>query len=89
MTRRNYLNVRLDDDLTARIDRLTTETTGNRSEVVRSLLWQALGSPADLAATRQALFDYGQIRKLITRRLGQEISERLPGIVDEILEAQV
>jgi metal-responsive CopG/Arc/MetJ family transcriptional regulator len=84
VARDNYLHFRVDDALMAQVDELASQTEGgNRSQVCRMLLQQALGDELAQAAVTEALYEYSSLRKRITRRLAVEMSERIPSILRE------
>ena len=84
MARDNYLHFRVDNALMAQVDELASQTEGgNRSQVCRLLLQQALGDELAQAAVTEALYEYSSLRKRITRRLAVEMSERIPSILRE------
>lgn len=89
MTRKNYLHFRASTDLIERIDELTVQSpNGNRSEVIRALLYEALGDEAAKAAVLQAVFDFSGVRKIIFRKLADEVNALLPRIIeDSVAEA--
>lgn len=88
MARDNYLHFRVDDSLLGRVDELAQRTEGgNRSQVCRMLLQQALGDDLAQAAVEEALFEYSSLRKRVTGRLAREMSERIPKILREELAA--
>lgn len=83
MARDNFLHFRVDDSLMARVDEIAERTPGgNRSQVCRLLLGQALGDDLAVAAIEEALYEYSMIRKRVTAKLALEMSERLPAILD-------
>jgi len=83
MARDNFLHFRVDDSLMARVDEIADRTkNGNRSQVCRLLLAQALGDDLAVAAIEEALYEYSAIRKRVTAKLALEMSERLPAILD-------
>jgi metal-responsive CopG/Arc/MetJ family transcriptional regulator len=84
MARDNYLHFRVDNDLLASVDEFAGRTQGgNRSQVCRMLLHQALGDHLGKAAVEEALYDYSSLRKRVTRRLATEMSDRIPVILKE------
>jgi metal-responsive CopG/Arc/MetJ family transcriptional regulator len=84
MARENYLHFRVDEDLLAAVEAFAKKTEGgNRSQVCRMLLHQALGDELGMAAVEEALFEYSSLRKRVTRRLATEMSERIPTILRE------
>lgn len=84
MARDNYLHFRVDNALMAQVDELAAQTEGgNRSQVCRLLLQQALGDELAQAAVTEALYEYSSLRKRVTRRLAVEMSERIPSILRE------
>ncbi len=83
--KQNTLHIRVDDDLLAEVEGVVQRTGARRSQVVRSLLRQALGNDNSRTSVEEALFDFAQIRRVLMQRLGTEIGERLPKIMDEVL----
>jgi len=84
VARDNYLHFRVDNALMAQVDELAAQTEGgNRSQVCRLLLQQALGDELAQAAVTEALYEYSSLRKRVTRRLAVEMSERIPSILRE------
>ena len=73
MARKNYVHFRASADLIERIDALTAESpNGNRSEVIRALLYEALGDDATKAAVLQAVFDFSGVRRIIFAKLADK-----------------
>lgn len=86
MARDKTLRFRASDELIARVDELVAQTPGqNRSAVLRALVHAALGDGPGTAAVMQAIYDYSGVRKIIFRRLTEQMSEVLPLIVEEAL----
>jgi len=86
MARKNYVHFRASADLIERIDALTAESpNGNRSEVIRALLYEALGDDATKAAVLQAVFDFSGVRRIIFAKLADKVNEALPDIVEQAL----
>lgn len=86
--RDNFLHFRVDDALMARVDEIAGRTPGgNRSQVCRLLLQQAMGDDLAIAAVEEAVYEYSAIRKRVTRRLAIEMAERLPSILAEETDA--
>lgn len=81
---KGYLHFRASRDLIARIDEIKGPT-GNRSEVIRALLYQALGDSVTRTAAVQAVYDYTGVQRKVFRELAAEMNERLPEIVDRVI----
>lgn len=87
MARDNYLHFRVDDALMARVDEIAERTEGgNRSQVCRMLLQQALGDDLGVAAVEEAVYEYSALRKRVTAKLAAEMSTILPRILREETE---
>ncbi len=87
MSRRtNFLHFRASDDLVEQLNALAAQSpNNNRSQIIRALLYEALGDEAGKAAVLQAVFDAAGLQKLIFRKLTIQMQEQLPMIIDEAL----
>lgn len=86
MARENFLHFRVDDAVLGRIEAIAERGEGNKSQVCRMLLAQALGDDAKVAAVHEATFEFGALRKKIVRRLASEMNTRLNEILEEELQ---
>ena len=56
---------------------------GNRSQVCRMLLHQALGNDLAKAAVQEALFEFAAIRKRVLAKLSANMSAQMATIFEE------
>lgn len=87
MARENFLHFRVDDSILGRIEALAERGSGNKSQVCRMLLAQALGDPVKVAAATEAVYEYSALRKRVTKRLASEMHTKIAEILDEELAA--
>lgn len=80
------LNLRVPQEMLDAIDAVGKAAgIENRSHVVRTLLYQALESEPARANVVQVLYDFGNIRQLIARRIMGRFAKVAPKLVDEVL----
>lgn len=79
------LTARVPLELQVRIDDVARERGLNRSQTVRVLLEAALGSDAAMATVEEVGFEMAKFRKSILTRIGAEIREQTPAIIEDIL----
>jgi len=81
-----YVHFRASRDLIEALEELTAQSAnGNKSEIIRSLLYQALGEPAARAAALQATFDYASVRRMIFAKLADSINATMQRTIDEVI----
>lgn len=73
------VSLRLDDDLAAKIDKFADREGVSRSSAIRLLLGAALGEPASVSATREAVFELPGLRKRFLAQLVIQVQEAIPG----------
>lgn len=82
------LTVRVPEALQSRIDDVARESGTNRSQAVRVLLEAALESDAALTALEEVGTDLARLRKILITRLGAELRELTPRIIEDILREE-
>lgn len=83
---KDFIHFRADDSLLEALDVFVAQSpTSNRSAVIRTLLWSALRNEPQRAAALQALYDFSGVRKILVRRLIDEMDRQVPRIVREVM----
>lgn len=86
--KRSTLQLRIDDDISDRIDSLVRQTGANRSAVARMLLRKELGIPQADAVVAEALKNVHKVTQEAMQRLMGDMRTRLPQYLREAIDGE-